>query len=104
MPASQIKTHGTNLTLSSIKPSRSSKNVDHATVTFNSNGGVPASSTATATNTHSYVFSKWNTAADGSGDSYNPGVSYTDNSNATLYAQWTETITKNSITTPIPTR
>lgn len=104
MPTSQTKTHGTNLTLSSTKPSRSSKNVNRATVTFNSNGGVPASSTATATNTHSYTFSKWNTAANGSGDSYNPGASYTNNSNATLYAQWTETVTKNSITTPIPTR
>ncbi len=37
-------------------------------------------------------FSHWNTAADGSGDSYYPGVSFADkvlvNSDVTLYAQW----------------
>ncbi len=36
-----------------------------------------------------YVFSGWNTAADGSGDSYAAGAEITMNSNVDLYAQWT---------------
>lgn len=35
-----------------------------------------------------YDFVKWNTAADGSGTSYNAGASYTTNDHVTLYAQW----------------
>ena len=35
-----------------------------------------------------YDFVKWNTAADGSGTSYNAGASYTANDHVTLYAQW----------------
>ena len=103
-PSAQTKKYGVNLTLSSTKPTKGNTTTNGYTVTFNSNGGVPASSTATATNTHSYTFSKWNTAANGSGVSYNPGVSYTNNRNATLYAQWIKTVTKNPITTPLPTR
>lgn len=58
-PAGQTKTYGTALTLSSVRPSRAG-----------------------------FVFSKWNTAANGSGTSYNPGASYTGNAALTLYAQW----------------
>jgi uncharacterized repeat protein (TIGR02543 family) len=46
-----------------------------------------------------YTFSKWNTAADGSGTDYNPGGTYTENAAATLYAQWTKntyTVTYNA--------
>ncbi len=35
-----------------------------------------------------YVFTNWNTAADGSGASYDAGGTMTVNSNTTLYAQW----------------
>ena len=35
-----------------------------------------------------YDFVKWNTAANGSGTSYNAGASYKDNAHVTLYAQW----------------
>lgn len=58
-PAYQTKTYGTDLTLSSSKPSR--------------NG---------------YTFVKWNTASDGSGTDYNPGGTYTVNAALTLYAIW----------------
>lgn len=58
-PAAQTKNYGTAITLSSTKPTRTN-----------------------------YVFLKWNTKADGSGDSYNPGDKYTDNASVTLYAQW----------------
>lgn len=37
-----------------------------------------------------YKFKGWNTCADGSGVSYNPGELYTDNKNLVLYAQWEE--------------
>lgn len=35
-----------------------------------------------------YVFTGWNTAADGSGTAYQPGASYGAPANVTLYAQW----------------
>ena len=60
-PSSQTKWHGTTLTLSSTKPTRTG-----------------------------YTFSKWNTKSDGSGTSYSSGANYTANSAATLYAIWTE--------------
>lgn len=59
-PSAQTKTHGTTLTLSSTKPTRTG-----------------------------YTFSSWNTKSDGSGTTYNSGGSYTANSAVTLYAQWT---------------
>ena len=59
-PSAQTKTHGTNLTLSSAKPTRTG-----------------------------YTFSKWNTKANGSGTNYSPGASYTANAALTLYAIWT---------------
>lgn len=58
-PGSQSKNYGATLTLSSIKPNRTG-----------------------------YTFRNWNTAANGSGTSYNSGGSYTANADATLYAQW----------------
>ncbi len=74
------------------------------TVAYNANGGTgaPASQTKTAdvqlnlstikpTRT-GYTFVKWNTKADGSGTSYNPGANYTPDQNGgtvTLYAIWT---------------
>ncbi len=36
-----------------------------------------------------YTFSGWNTAADGSGDTYEPGDTFTFAGAATLFAQWT---------------
>ena len=58
-PGNQTKTYGTALTLSSTKPTRTD-----------------------------YDFVKWNTKADGSGTSYDPGASYTGNAALTLYAIW----------------
>lgn len=49
-----------------------------ATVTVKSNG---------FTRKH-FNFTNWNTAADGSGTSYNPGAQFTINSHTTLHAQW----------------
>lgn len=58
-PGSQTKWHGENITLSGTRPSRTG-----------------------------HSFSKWNTASNGTGTSYNPGATYSGNSNATLYAIW----------------
>jgi len=59
-PSNQTKTYGTNLTLSSTRPTRTG-----------------------------YSFSTWNTASNGSGYNYAPGATYQGNSALTLYAQWT---------------
>ena len=59
-PSPQTKWYGTNLTLSSTKPTKTG-----------------------------YSFTKWNTKSDGSGTSYYPGGTYSSNSGATLYAIWT---------------
>lgn len=58
-PGSQTKTHGTDLTLSSTKPTRSG-----------------------------YTFVNWNTKSDGSGTNYASGATYNTNANITLYAIW----------------
>ena len=58
-PSNQTKTQGTNLVLSSTKPTRSG-----------------------------YTFVKWNTKGDGTGKSYAPGATYSTDANLTLYAIW----------------
>ena len=66
-PASQTKTFGTTLTLTTAKPTRAG-----------------------------YVFNSWNTKADGSGTRYASGASYTSNTAATLYAIWNPVISYNA--------
>ena len=69
-PSSQTKTHGTTLTLSSTKPTRTG-----------------------------YVFQGWGTSASDTSVDYAAGASYTSNSAITLYAIWkinTYTITYNA--------
>ena len=58
-PSAGTKTHDTNYTLSSTKPTRTG-----------------------------YSFVNWNTKADGSGTSYNAGATYKTNAALKLYAQW----------------
>ena len=69
------------------------------TVTYNANGGVGSmpsqtgTSVTIATNGFTrdlYSFNGWNTSADGTGDSYTPGVEYTLSGDLVLYAQWTQ--------------
>lgn len=103
-PDAQSKTHGTALTLSSIQPTKSATTASGYTVTFNGNGGTPSVTSATATDTTTYTFSSWNTAADGSGTSYSSGGSYTADASATLYAQYTGSAAKGSVTTPAATQ
>lgn len=58
-PSSQTKTHGTTLTLSSTKPTRTG-----------------------------HTFLGWSTSSSATSASYSAGGSYTSNSSATLYAVW----------------
>lgn len=78
-PASQTKTHGVTLTLSSTTPTR-----------------------ATVGNT-SYAFNGWNTASDGTGTNYSAGGSYTENAAVTLYAKWTATTIASATKLATPT-
>ena len=87
-PPAQTLTEGVTMTLSSEMPTRS------YTVTFNADG-------TTTTRTVFAMFNNWNTIADGSGDSYMSGDSYTEGVSATLYAQWTNATVG---TLPTPTR
>lgn len=77
--ASQTKTHNTNLTLTTAKPTGKS-----FTVSYNANGGTVSTSSKTV----SQSFTNWNTAANGSGTAYNAGATYSANANVTLYAQY----------------
>ena len=65
-PGNQTKTHGTDLTLSSTKPTRSG-----------------------------YEFMGWGTSSSTTTASYSAGGKYTNNSGATLYALWRKKITVN---------
>ena len=76
------------------------------TITFNSNintpttttqsvtSGVSTSLTSNSFSANGYVFSSWNTAADGSGTSYADQANITITSNTTLYAQWVAGVNK----------
>ena len=69
-------------------------------VTYDANGGTGAPDTqekkvdvdivlsSTEPTRDDYRFTGWNTATDGSGDSYAPGATYTTNAALNLYAQW----------------
>lgn len=73
VPSSQTKTYGTNLTLSSTKPTRASKS------TTDEEGVVT---------TTSYKFLGWSTNPDAKSATWAAGGTYTSNSGATLYAVW----------------
>lgn len=71
------------------------------TVSYNANGGSGAPSaqdkryditltlSSTVPTRDGYTFNGWNTAADGSGNAYAAGATYSANADLTLYAQWT---------------
>ena len=98
-PNPDIKTHGTALSLSTTKPTKSSTSATGYKVTFDTQGGS-AVNAITSSKTTTYTFSKWNTKSDGSGTSYNSGASYTANAAATLYAQYTSSTSNGAITLP----
>ncbi len=102
-PANQIKTHDVDLTLSSTKPTRANASAGSYTVTLNANGGSCDTTSLTAARTTKYTFKNWNTAANGSGTSYNSSATYSANASATLYAQWNSSTSTAAVTLPTPT-
>ncbi len=91
-PSSQTKKYGTDLTLSSVEP------VGKAyTVSFDGNGGTVSESSRV----YRPTFNGWNTNSDGSGTRYEPGATYEENKNLSLYAQW---LYENLYNVPIPER
>ena len=78
VPSNQVKTKDIVLTLSSVVPTKSYN------ISLNANGGsVSQRSISVSCN-----FLGWNTDIDGTGEYYQPGSFYGNNSAVTLYAQW----------------
>ena len=88
----QIKYFNETLKLNSTQPTGKS-----FTVNYNANGGSVSASGKTVSQT----FTNWNTAKNGSGKTYLPGATYSDNANLTLYAQYSNPSVG---TLPTPTR
>ena len=75
-------------------------NIKAYTISYNANGGSNAPGNQSKIENKSislssgkptrtgYTFVSWNTKSDGSGTTYKVGVSYKDNADLTLYAQW----------------
>lgn len=100
-PGNQTKTYGTNLTLSSTKPTKANTTANGYTVTYNGNGGTASKTSDTATDTTTYTFANWK---DGAGTTYNAGGSYTKNQADTLTAQWTSSTSKGAVTAATATK
>lgn len=90
-PTKQTKTHGTNLTLSSTMPTRSSTVVNDTFQIIgnvNSGNGDNKSITANRSTETVYTFLGWGTSASDTSVDYNSGDTYSINANITLYAIW----------------
>ena|GEM_PF-2241274 len=80
-PAAQAKIPGSNTTLTTAKPTMTSK----FTITFHTNGGdMQENSQKSITPT----FNSWNTSFNGTGTTYLSGGAYSTDAAVTLYAQW----------------
>ncbi|MBO5420426.1 MAG: InlB B-repeat-containing protein [Clostridia bacterium] len=77
-PATQTKTHGVNLTLSSSKPVKSYQ------VNFDACGGY----VDTESKYVNYTFIGWSTSSSATSATYSAGANFTLNANTTLYAVW----------------
>lgn len=99
-PLSLNASFSTSVTDPSTPPQGSggSLSVTYRSVTFDANGGTGTTQTvsnytATALPAHSmvrpgFVFTSWNTKADGTGIAYADKATYTFDADVTLYAQW----------------
>lgn len=77
---------------------RSSSSANGYTVTFNGNGGTSSKSSQVQSNTTSYSFNGWGASASATSASYNSTTAYEFNADTTLYALWTASTTKGSVT------
>lgn len=103
-PSADKKIDGQTLILDSAFPTPPGDTSITYTVTFHANGGTCDQDMATVTNVVTYEFTNWNTNSNGYGTTYQPGGSYVYDNDVTLYAQYTQTTTYNSITLPTPSR
>ena len=92
-PASQTKTHGTNLTLQAFIADQTAAGYS---VTFNENGGDSRPTAQTSTLTYKQTY--WNTNSSGTGTNYASKGTYSTDAAATLYAIWSTT--SSAITLP----
>ena len=74
-PSNQTKTYGKTLTLSNVKPTRTS---------IEDNGSITE-----------YTFKGWATSATSTSVAYSSGANYTSNASITLYAVWSKTVSVN---------
>ena len=103
-PDSQVKREGIVLTLSSDEPTRERSNSGIYTITFDANGGSVSPTSMSVDRTINYIFTCWNTEADGSGTSYFPGDPYVVDEDVTLYAQWRVAPATTAVNLLTPTR
>ena len=99
-PSAQTKIYGENLTLSKVKPSKTSQSAGSYIVTLNGNNGSVSPSQLTAARTSNYSFNIWNTKSGGNGTNYSPGQTYSTNASLGLYAQWNTNTTTASVALP----
>ena len=92
------------MTLSSTIPTMSSTLQQGYTVYFNANGGSCPVSSYTTTDYLMHSFEEWNTAQDGSGTTYYPSGTYTQNTILKLYAQWNSHTERGGVSLPTPTK
>ena len=84
IPTTYTVTYNGNTNTSGTAPiDSSSPYISDSTVTVLGNSGSPVLAKT------GFIFSGWNTAANGSGASYLPEDTFTINANTILYAQWT---------------
>lgn len=77
-PSAQVKTEATDIKLTTDKPNKTIH------IEFDVNGGAANETSKELTCT----FNSWNTSRNGTGRTYRPGDIYSNESAATLYAQW----------------
>lgn len=112
-PGSQVKIHGTDLTLSTERPTRADAPETRYYLTLDANGGtIPTSSNPAAPSKRyyrdfsgKYGLMRWNTKSNGTGTNYNPGGIYSENASMELFAIWGRTYPHVSLKTlSVPTR
>lgn len=112
-PGSQVKIHGTDLTLTTERPTRADAPETRYYLTLDANGGtIPTSSNPAAPSKRyyrdfsgKYGLMRWNTKSNGTGTNYNPGGIYSENASMELFAIWGRTYPHVSLKTlSVPTR
>lgn len=104
VPETQTKEHDATIYISEQIPLKATELSSPYVVSFNGNGGeVDAISKISYLSTGSN-FVIWNTEEDGSGTNYSPGAPYSTNNTLNLYAQWSNSVTRQAIILPSGSR